>query len=82
MDSSYCSQDTDDGDNDEEFDEGEGSVVHKLILVNQYKFEHIKSFSMQILGFLSGLKGSDNLFVTFDIVICFENITLIPCARS
>ena len=35
--------------------------------LKKYNFEHIKSFSMPILGFLSGLKGSDNLFVHKDI---------------
>ena len=35
--------------------------------LKKYNFEHVKSFKMPILGFLSGLKGSDNLFVHKDI---------------
>ena len=35
--------------------------------VKNYNFDHVKSFSMPILSFLSGLKASDNLFVHKDI---------------
>ena len=35
--------------------------------LKKYNFEHVKSFRMPILSFLSGLKASDNLFVHKDI---------------
>ena len=31
--------------------------------LKKYNFEHVKSFDMRVLSFLSGLKGSDHLFI-------------------
>ena len=35
--------------------------------LKKYNFEYVKSFSIPVLSFLSGLKASDNLFVHKDI---------------
>ena len=35
--------------------------------LEKYNFDHVKTFKMPILGFLSGLKGSDHVFVHKDI---------------
>jgi len=45
----------------------ENKVKEIETFLKRYNFEHVKSFRMPILSFLSGLKASDNLFVHKDV---------------
>jgi len=42
--------------------------VYEIVnFLKKYNFDHVKTYKMPVLGFLSGLKGSDNVFVHKDI---------------
>ena len=44
-------------------DKHKSKVIEIENFLKKYNFEHAKSFDMRVLSFLSGLKGSDHLFI-------------------